>query len=124
MIPHTPLCTKEVQCCTLGGLASVAGGARNHADWAWLTDSRVAQDGWTPLHFAWGHEAVIKALVEAKADVHAKDKVRGGVLEGRGVGRRRVKILLLLFGVLNLRLWKDQIRKPQTQTHTLYCTYA
>jgi ankyrin repeat protein len=46
----------------------------------------VAQDGETPLHLAAssGHEAAIKALVEAKADVHAKIMVRGVVLEGQG----------------------------------------
>jgi ankyrin repeat protein len=62
----------------LGGLASVAGGARNHAEL--LTGSRVAQWGWTPLHYAAsiGHEAAIKALVAAKADVDATDEVRVG----------------------------------------------
>ena len=46
----------------------------------------MAQDGETPLHLAAssGHEAAIKALVAAKADVHAKAMVRGGVLGGRG----------------------------------------
>ena len=78
----------------------------------------------TPLHYAAynGHEAAIKALVAAKADVHATDKVRGGMLGGRGGGRRRVCISVLLFGVLDLRLWKDPIRKPQTQPYTLDCT--
>jgi len=39
----------------------------------------VAQDEMTPLHdAAWmGNESVIRALVAAKADLHAKDKVRG-----------------------------------------------
>ena len=56
----------------------VARGARNHAGWAWLTGSRAVQDGCTPLHFAAidDHEAAIKALVAAKADVHAKLNVR------------------------------------------------
>ena len=42
----------------------------------------MAQDEWTPLHVAaqMGHEVAIKALVAAKADVHAKDSVRGGGL--------------------------------------------
>ena len=41
----------------------------------------------TPLHQAAlnGHEAAIKALVAANADVHAKNHVRGGgVLGGLG----------------------------------------
>ena len=48
----------------------------------------------TPLHLAAhsGHDAAIEALVAAKADVHAKDEVRGGVLGGRGGRRRRVCI--------------------------------
>jgi len=51
-----------------------------------MTDSRVAQDGKTPLHFSADKtgDGLIKALVAAKADVDAKDKVRGGVLGGRG----------------------------------------
>ena len=67
-------------------MTSVAGGARNHAESAWLTGSRVAQIGWTPLRCAanYFNVAAIKALVEAKADVDAKGKVRGGVLAGRG----------------------------------------
>ena len=42
----------------------------------------------TPLHFAAinGDETVIKALVAAKADVHAKNNVRGGFWEGEGGG--------------------------------------
>ena len=85
----------------LGGIASVAGGARNHAGWAWLTGSRVVQAGLTPLHYAAGngHEAAIKALVAEKANVHAKNDVREGVLGGRGGRRRRVCILLLMFRV-------------------------
>ena len=81
-IPQTPSCTAEIQCILLGGLASVAGGARNHAQWISLTGGHVVQFGETPLHRAAheGREAAIKALVAAKADVHAKDKVRGGVL--------------------------------------------
>ena len=103
------------------GLASVAGGAWNHAEWAWLTGSRVVQGDHTPLHLAADkdHEGAIKALVAAKADVQAKDKVRGGVLGGRGGRRRRVCMLLLLFGVLILRFWKHPVRKPQTQPLTL-----
>jgi hypothetical protein len=72
----------------LGAVVSVAGGARSHAEWAWLTGRRVAQVGKTPLHMAAfkGHEAAIKALVAAKADVNAKNEVRGG---WQGVLRRR-----------------------------------
>ena len=106
----------------LGALASVAGGARNHAGWAWLTVIRAVQDGFTPLHQAAANaheldrkEAAIQALVAAKADVHAKNEVRGGVLGGRGRRRRRVCILLLLFGVWILRFLIDPIRKPQIQ---------
>jgi len=81
----------------------MAGGTRNHAEWAWLTGSLVAQTGQTPLHRAayGGQKEAIEALVEAKADVHVKDKVRWGVLGGRGGGR--VCILLSLYVVLDLR---------------------
>ena len=69
----------------VGASAWVEGGARNHAAWTWLTGSRVAQFGMTPLHRAaqYGEEIAIKALVAAKADVHAKDKVRVGEEGGR-----------------------------------------
>ena len=98
-ILHAPLYITEVKWCTFGGLATVAGGAGNHAEWAWLKGSRVAQSQWTPLHDAayFGRLAAIQALVEAKADVHAKNDVRGGLLGGRGRRWRRVWILLLLF---------------------------
>ena len=98
-----------------------------------MTDSRVAQNGKTPLHSAAdkGAGSVIKAFVAAKADVHAKDMVRGGALGGRGGRRRRVCILLLLFGVLILRFRKDPIRKPQIQpleddahTHQIQSTHV
>ena len=58
----------------------VAGGAREHTEWAWLTRNGLAQDGKTPLHRAArsGKEAMIKALLAAKADVHAKDEVGVG----------------------------------------------
>jgi ankyrin repeat protein len=61
----------------------------------------VAQDGETPLQFAAraGHEAAIKALVVAKADVNTKHKVRGGGgLEGKGGGASDV-MLILWFGI-------------------------
>ena len=81
----------------------------------------MAQAACTPLHRAAhnGHEAAIKALVVAKADVHANAMVNREVLGGREGGRRRVCMLLLLFGVLNLGVWNDQICKPQTQFQTL-----
>ena len=96
-------------------MALVAGGARKYAEWAWLTGSRVVQDGRTPLHFAAGngYVAAIKALVAAKADVYAKDTVRRGALGGRG--RRRRRVCILLFGVLILRFWKDPICESQAQ---------
>ena len=65
----------------LGALASVAGGAQNHAEWVWLTGRRAEQMKDTPLHEAAqnnGKEAAIKALLAAKADVHAKNNVRVG----------------------------------------------
>ena len=48
------------------------------------------QTAGTPLHQAavCGHEAAIKALVAAKADVDAKDRVRAGMMRVP-VGRRR-----------------------------------
>ena len=78
--------------CYARSLASVAGGTRTHAEWAWLTGRRVAQGGITPLHSAarFGHEAAIKTLVAAKADVNAKDQVRygrrGSAEREKGVG--------------------------------------
>jgi len=121
---RTPLYAPQkynVLCCMPGRLASVAGGVNHHAEWAWLTGSHVVQNGNTPLHYAAynDHGAVIKALLAAKADVHAKDKVRTRVLGERGGRQRRVCISLLLFGVFDLRLWKDPIRKPHIQPWTL-----
>jgi len=102
---HTLLfCTKEVRFSTLGALASAEGGARNHAEWACLTGRRVAQAGWTPLHSAayHGQEAAITALVAAKADVHATNKVRVGGGAGRGEGEAAwvlyISFLVLKFG--------------------------
>ena len=88
----------------LGLLGSVAGGAKDHAEWAWLTGRRVAQAGETPLHAAacYGREAAITALVAAKADVHAMDKVRVGGGAGRGEGEAAwvlyISFLVLKFG--------------------------
>jgi hypothetical protein len=68
-----------------GAWSWVAGGAGSHAGWAWLTGSHAEQRGWTlhgPAAFeaaaACGCEEAIKALLPAKADVHAKDNVRVG----------------------------------------------
>jgi hypothetical protein len=64
----------------LGALAWVSRGARNQADCACLTGSRVLQGELTPLHAASvnGKVEAIQALLAAKADVHAKAEVRGG----------------------------------------------
>ena len=71
-----------------GALAWVASGTRHQADWAWLMGSRVVQMGSTPMHRAasQGQEEAIRALVAAKADVHAKDKVKGGGILNRTRG--------------------------------------
>ena len=97
------------------------GVARTHAGWAWLTGRRVVQNGDTPLHTASaalrGNEAVIEALLAAKADVNAKNDVRGGRVAWRARGVRRVgSVLLLWFSVLTLRLLKDPIPEPLPQT--------
>ena len=104
-----------------GALAWVAGGARTHTAWAWLTGSRVTQFGKTPLHRVaqYGEEIAIKALVAAKADVNAKNKVRvgeeGRCLEGKEGARPGFCIFRLWFGGLNLSLLRDPIREPQIQ---------
>ena len=69
----------------------VAGRTRFYAEWAWLTGRRVAQKGETPLHHAAieGHEAAIKALMAAEADVNAKDQVRDG---RRGSAEREKRV--------------------------------
>ena len=99
-------------------MASVAGGATTHAGWAWLTEGRVAQVGDTPLHKAaeYGEEELIEALLAAKADVNAKNEVRGGKVawKARGV-RREGSVILLWFSVLTLRLLKDPILEPLPQ---------
>ena len=112
------ICTTSKPCTTLGALASVAGGARTHAGWAWLTGRRVAQVGDTPLHKAAqsSFEADIEALLAAKADVNAKNDVRGGKVAWRARGvRRGGSVLLLWSSVLTLRLLKDPIREPLPQ---------
>jgi hypothetical protein len=120
IIPHTPFCTTEVQFSMLGGLASVAGGARNHAEW--LTGRGVAQNEATPLHYAASndHEAAIKALVAAKADVDATDEVRvgeGKCLEGEGGASWGFCVTVLVWS-LTLRLLQDPSREPWTQPST------
>ena len=51
-----------------------------------LTRGGVPQDGCTPLNIAarWGQEAVARVLIDAGADITAKDKVCG---RGRGRGQ-------------------------------------
>ena len=54
------------------------------------------QDGWTPLHRAAlrGSKEVVRALVECKADVEARNKVRSGrgrILRFRMRGRSQVQ---------------------------------
>ena len=104
---RTPLFSvTEVECSRLGALASVAGGARNHLGWAWLTGSRAAQDGSTALHLAAfnGHGAAITKLLAAKADIHATDEVRGeGGAEGL-VARGVLGSLICSFG-LDFSTW-------------------
>jgi len=82
----------------------------------------VAQDGETPLHYAIilatevCDVAVIEALLAAKADVNAENKVSGGkVAERAGGVRRGGSVLLLWFSVLTLQLLKDPIPEPLTQ---------
>ena len=67
------------------------------------------------------HESAVKALLAAKADVHAKNEVRvgEGAVRARGVRRGDCVVLLWFrFGFLNLRLLKDPIREPQAQAYT------
>ena len=114
----------------LGAVALVAGGARNHAGWACLTGRRVAQNGDTPLHIASfvGNERVIEALLAAKADVHAKDDVRGGTVAWRARGVRRGGSVLLLWFQFsperkpqppNPQFVNSDIPTPIYQPHTL-----
>ena len=51
---------------------------------AWLTGSRVWQNGRTPLRLAAekGHAVVVGALLAAEADKDATVEVRGGRLQG------------------------------------------
>jgi len=62
--------------------------------WRMLTRVRAPQDGRTPLHVA-AHMRdleVARLLLEAKADITAKDTVSGGAreMEGWGFGRDKV----------------------------------
>ena len=80
----------------------------------------MAQVGDTPLHKALAHryqdEAVIEALLAAKADVNAKNDVRGGKVAWRARGvRRGGSVLLLRPSVLTLGLLKDPIPEPLPQ---------
>lgn len=75
----------------LGPLYISGGLCIYQADCACLTGSRrVLQDGRTALHCAAvaGKVAAIQALLAAKADVHAKNNVRGGGGPGRARRRR------------------------------------
>ena len=58
-----------------------------------LTRGCAPQDGWTPLHVAaaWRHDAVVRVLVKAGADVTAKNKVSERRVGGDGnmLGERR-----------------------------------
>ena len=78
----------------------------------------MAQVGDTPLHKAAEDcdVEVIEALLAAKADVNAKNEVRGGKVawKARGV-RREGSVILLWFSVLTLRLLKDPILEPLPQ---------
>ena len=106
-----------VGCSILGALASVAGGARNHLGWAWLTGSRVAQYGDTALHDAAGngHDAAITTLLAAKADIHAKNKVRG---EGGAEGVEARGVLGSLIYRLGLDFSNCVLEKSQSVKHT------
>ena len=83
----------------------------------------MAQVGDTPLHTAQAagdyvdeNKAVIEALLAAKADVNAKNEVRGGKVAWRARGvRREGSVLLLWFSVLTLMLLKDPILEPLPQ---------
>ena len=76
---------------------------------AWLSGSRVPQDGQTPLHYAAlrGPEAVVGVLLEAGADTEATDMVRGaGGMASRG-----------RFGVVRIGFVLDGMMPP----HSFLC---
>ena len=78
----------------------------------------MAQEGYTPLHAAVGEGclAVIDALLAAKADINAKNDVRGGEVAWRARGVRRVgSVLLMWLAFLTLRLLKYPIPEPLPQ---------
>ena len=57
----------------------------NHGGWGGLADGKPrAQDGKSPLHSAarHGNEAIAGALLKAGVDKDAKDKVKGGGVQG------------------------------------------
>ena len=88
------------------------------------------QEQKTPLHHAasCGNEAVIEALLAAKADVNAKNWVRGGKVAERARGVRRGGSVLLLWFQFsperkpqppNPQFVNSDIPTPIYQPHTL-----
>ena len=63
------------------GTLQLAGAEAPGVAGAGLRRGARRQDGWTPLHGAAesGSEEVVRALVECKADVEARDKVLWGM---------------------------------------------
>ena len=66
-----------------GGRLVYQRGTNHGGGGAWLTGSRVPQNGETPLHLAAvsGHEAIVGAILKAGTDKDAKDQVRRGGLK-------------------------------------------
>ena len=66
----------------------------------------MAQHGVTALHYAArnGHDAAITTLLAAKADIHAKNRVRGEG-DAEGVGARGV-LELLIYRFFQTAFWE------------------